>query len=144
GATKAAVAFWSAALRRELRHLGVTVCLVEPGPVKTEFFNALVSLSPRPGGYHPMLDAPAPWMSARVEEAARRVVNLIERPRRRLSVLRRVVWPWRLLGGLFYLLPALGDVGVSSILRYHKAKGPRREVETNPGSLTNVNTAERG
>ena len=41
GATKAGLAYWNDALRRELRHKGVTVCLVEPGPVKTEFFDAL-------------------------------------------------------------------------------------------------------
>jgi short-subunit dehydrogenase len=139
GATKAALAYWSTALRRELRHQGVKVCLVEPGPVKTEFFDALIGLAPRPGGYHPMLDAPAPWMSARVDVVARRVVALIERPRRRLSVLRRVVWPWRLAGGLFALWPALGDLGVSSILRYHEAKGPRRKPGDDQRALRHAN-----
>ncbi|MFO0909146.1 MAG: SDR family NAD(P)-dependent oxidoreductase [Isosphaeraceae bacterium] len=126
GATKAGLAYWNDALRRELRHTGVRVCLVEPGPVRTEFFDALVSLAPRPGGYHPMLDAPAPWMTARVEEVARRIVRLIDHPRRRLSVMRRFVWPWRMAGMVFRLFPILGDVGVSSILRYHERKGPPR------------------
>jgi short-subunit dehydrogenase len=146
GATKSALAYWSTALRRELRHRRVKVCLVEPGPVKTEFFDALVSLSPRPGGYHPMLDAPAPWMSARVDEVARRIVRLIDRPRRRLSVLKRIVWPWRLLGGFFWVWPAAGDVGVSSILRYHEAKGPRRASGAAPLDLSNANAnaADRG
>src|SRR4029079_5689920 len=101
GATKAVLAYWTSARRREIGHKGVSVCLVEPGPVKTEFFEALTGLTPQPGQYHPMLDAPFPWMTGRVEQVARRIVRLIERPKRRLSVVRRAVWPWRLLGGLF-------------------------------------------
>ncbi len=123
GATKAGLAYWNDALRRELRHKGVKVCLVEPGPVKTEFFDALSALAPSGGEYNPMLDAPRPWMSARVEDVARRVVRLIERPRRRLSVLRRVVWPFRIVGGLFQVWPALGDLALSSIARHFDRKG---------------------
>ena len=122
GTTKAALAYWSSALRRELRHTGVSVCLVEPGPVKTEFFEALTGLSDR---YHPMLDAPAPWMSADVAEVARRIVRLIERPRRRLSVLKRFVWPWRALGTLFQVLPGLGDAAVSSVVRHYEGTDHR-------------------
>src|SRR5207302_5599783 len=113
GATKAGLAYWNDALRREVRHKGVNVCLVEPGPVKTEFFAALMTLAPPGGEYNPLLDAPAPWMSAQVEEVARRIVRLIERPKRRLSVLRRFVWPFRLLGGLFQVCPPLGDLALS-------------------------------
>ena len=57
-------------------------------------------------------------MSAEVDDVARRIVRLIERPRRRLSVLRRFVWPFRLLGGLFQVWPGLGDLAVSSIVRH--------------------------
>ena len=46
GATKAGLAYWNDALRRELAKKGVTVCLVEPGPIKTEFMDALTSLVP--------------------------------------------------------------------------------------------------
>lgn len=126
GATKAGLAYWNEALRRELWDRGVTVCLVEPGPVKTEFFNALQGLADRPGGYHPMLDAPFPWMTARVEVVARRIVGLIERPRRRLSVMRRFVWPWRWLGYLLRLSPPLADRGVASVARFYEKNGPRR------------------
>ena len=122
GATKAALAYWSSALRRELSHKGVSVCLVEPGPVKTDFFEALTGLSER---WHPMLDAPAGWMSADVVDVARRIVRLIERPRRRLSVPKRVVWPWRLLGGLFQVLPGLGDFAVSAVVRHYDGVDPR-------------------
>ena len=45
GTTKAALAYWNDALRRELRHRGVQVCLVEPGPVDTEFFDAVQALA---------------------------------------------------------------------------------------------------
>jgi short-subunit dehydrogenase len=123
GATKAGLAYWNDSLRRELRHKGVTVCLVEPGPVRTEFFDALMALAPPGSDYNPLLDAPAPWMSARVEEVARRIVRLIRHPRRRLSVLRRVVWPFRLIGGLFQVWPALGDLALSSMSRYFDRKG---------------------
>ena len=57
-------------------------------------------------------------MSARVEEVAARIVRLIDRPRRRISVLRRVVWPFRLIGGLFQLCPPLGDLALSTMTQY--------------------------
>lgn len=123
GATKAGLAYWNDALRRELRHKGVKVCLVEPGPVKTEFFAALSTLAPPGGEYNPLLDAPKPWMSARVEDVAHRIAQLIERPRRRLSVLRRVVWPFRLLGGLFQVCPPLGDLALSTMTRHFDRLG---------------------
>lgn len=125
GATKAAIAYWSYALRREVLHKGVQVCLVEPGPVKTEFFDAFTRLGPEPGSYHPMLDAPMPWMSAPVDDVARRIVRLIERPKRRLSVRRRFVWPWRLVGGLFQVWPALGDLAISTMVRHFDGVDPR-------------------
>lgn len=50
GATKAGLTYWNDALRRELRHRGVRVCLlVEPGPVKTEFFEAIEANPPDAG-----------------------------------------------------------------------------------------------
>lgn len=123
GATKAGLAYWNDALRRELHHKGVRVCLVEPGPVKTEFFSALEKLAPENGEYNPLLDAPAPWMSARVDDVARRIVRLIEHPQRRLSVPRRFVWPWRMLGGLFRIWPWLGDLGLSTMTKHFDKKG---------------------
>ncbi|MBV8556210.1 MAG: SDR family NAD(P)-dependent oxidoreductase [Planctomycetaceae bacterium] len=123
GATKAGLAYWNDALRRELAHKGVKVCLVEPGPVQTEFFRSLEALAPPGGRYNPLLDAPAAWMSARVEDVARRIVRLIDHPRRRISVRRRVVWPFRLIGGLFQVWPALGDLALSSMTRYFDRKG---------------------
>lgn len=123
GATKAGLAYWNDALRRELQHKGVRVCLVEPGPVKTEFFSALEKLAPENGAYNPLLDAPAPWMSAPVDVVARRIVRLIDHPQRCLSVPRRFVWPWRMLGGLFHLWPWLGDLGLSSMTKHFDKKG---------------------
>ena len=107
GATKAALAWWNDALRREVVGRGVHVCLVEPGPVSTEFFDALRARVPGASGR--ILEPPPGWMTARVEDVARRIVGLLDRPRRRISPLRRVVWPFRLIGGLFQLWPALGD-----------------------------------
>ena len=88
---------------------GVRVCLVEPGPIKTEFMDALGSLVPAGGRADPILDNAAPWMTADVEDVARRVARLLDHPRRRLSVLRRFVWPFRVLGAVARLCPPLGD-----------------------------------
>ena len=109
GATKAGLAYWNDALRRELASRGVRVCLVEPGPIKTEFMDALSSRVPEGGRTHPILDNAAPWMSANVELVAHRVVRLFDQPRRRLSVPKRFVWPFRTLGFLLRLCPPLGD-----------------------------------
>jgi short-subunit dehydrogenase len=138
GAAKAGLAYWNEALRRELMHKGVKVCLVEPGPVKTEFFATLMTVAPEGGEYNPLLDAPAPWMSAQADDVARRIVRLIERPRRRLSVLRRVVWPFRLLGGLFQICPPLGDLALSALTQHFERRGdlcrtPRRLGDAGSG-----------
>jgi uncharacterized protein len=109
GATKAGLAYWNDALRRELALRGVKVCLVEPGPIKTEFMDALTSRVPEGGQTHPILDNAAPWMSASVGTVARRVVRLLDHPRRRLSVPKRFVWPFRTLGFLLRMCPPLGD-----------------------------------
>ncbi len=123
GATKAGLGYWNDAYRRELRHKGVNVCLVEPGPVKTEFFDALMTYAPASGEYNPLLDAPLPWMTAEVNDVARRIARLIDRPRRRLRVRRRIVWPFRMLGGLFHLWPWLGDVALSSVVSHFDKAG---------------------
>jgi uncharacterized protein len=109
GATKAGLAYWNDALRRELYSKGVTVCLVEPGPIKTEFMDALSSLVPAGKQTHPILDNAAPWMTADVDLVVRRVVDLFDHPRRRLSILRRFVWPFRILGAIARICPPLGD-----------------------------------
>jgi short-subunit dehydrogenase len=117
GATKAALAYWNDALRREVQSLGVTVCLVEPGPIGTEFSQAFAGLA-RPGERaHSIVESPAPWMTADVEDVACRIAGLVDRPRRRLSVRRRMVWTFRLLGTLFRVWPALGDLVVTRV--YH-------------------------
>ena len=56
GATKAGLAYWNDALRRELYSTGVKVCLVEPGPIKTEFMDAVDSLVPGDQRAHPILE----------------------------------------------------------------------------------------
>jgi len=109
GATKAGLAYWNDALRRELRTTGVKVCLVEPGPINTEFMDALSSRVATGGRTHPILDNAAPWMSATVEEVARGVAGLLDYPRRRLSVPKRFVWPFRILGMVTRFCPPLGD-----------------------------------
>ncbi len=109
GATKAGLAYWNDALRRELWSTGVRVCLVEPGPIRTEFMRALDVLVPAGEQPDPILDNAAPWMTADVREVARRIAGLIDRPRRRLSVLRRFVWTFRILGAFATIFPPIGD-----------------------------------
>jgi short-subunit dehydrogenase len=115
GATKTGLAYWNDALRRELRSTGVRVCLVEPGPIKTDFMDALSGLLPSGERLAPILDNTAPWMTADVGDVASRVARLIDHPRRRLSVLRRLVWPFRLLGAVITLFPPLGDQLVATM-----------------------------
>ena len=133
GATKAGMAYWNDALRRELRGRGVHVCLVEPGPVATGFFDAVASRSSgheSQGGPHSSaelataeqfkkfaaIDPPPAWISAKVEDVATRIVRLIEHPRRRLSVLRRMVWPFRAIGLLIQAFPILGDLAIGRMM----------------------------
>lgn len=71
--TKIAIAGLNDALRRELRPLGVRVCLVEPGPIATEFWQR----AGNPAGNN--LAVPA-------ATAARRIVELFEHPRRRIVI----------------------------------------------------------
>jgi uncharacterized protein len=120
GATKAGLAYWNDALRRELYSKGVRVCLVEPGPIKTEFMEALSALVPAEKHVHPILDNTAPWMTADVADVARRVTRLLDNPRRRLSVLRRFVWLFRALGVIARVCPPLGDRVVRSMQREHQ------------------------
>ncbi len=117
GATKAGLAYWNDALRRELAGTGVRVCLVEPGPIRTEFMDAIESMVTDGGRTDPILDNAAPWMTAEVWDVSRRVVGLLDRPRRRISMLRRLVWPFRLLGVIARLCPPLGDRVVVTLSR---------------------------
>lgn len=121
GATKAGIAYWNGALRRELRSLGVTVCLVEPGPISTEFSQALQGRVAEGDKAHSVTQTPAAWMTADVEDVAGRVVNLLDRPKRRLSVRRRLVWPFRILGALAWMFPALGDWVVTRVFHVDHA-----------------------
>ena len=109
GATKAGLAYWNDGLRRELQPQGVRVCLVEPGPIKTEFMDAVQSRVPPGERTDPINDNLMPWMSAEVDEVARQVARLLDHPRRRVSVLRRLVWTFRALGVVARLCPPLGD-----------------------------------
>ncbi len=123
GATKAGIAYWNDAIRRELWSSGVRICLVEPGPIKTDFMDAINSLVPAGGHVDPILDNAAPWMTADVQEVARRIVGLLDHPRRRLSVLRRFVWIFRVLGAGASICPLLGDRIVVALSRKYAAPG---------------------
>ena len=98
-----------------------------------------MTLAPPEGAYNPLLDAPAPWMSAQVEDVAARIVRLIAHPKRRLSVLRRVVWPFRLVGGLFQLCPPLGDLALSTMSQFMERRG---DLNRTPGPVGDVGTTD--
>ena len=128
GTTKAGLAWWTDALRREYLWRGVKVCLVEPGPVRTEFFDALPTYGHRTSGK--ILKPPSSLLTGRLDDAARRIARLIDRPRRRISMLRRVVWPFRLIGVLFRLWPALGDLAIAPMPQYYR---PVTDRSSGPG-----------
>jgi short-subunit dehydrogenase len=108
GATKAGLAYFNDALRRELKGTGVRVCLVEPGPIRTEFLDVIEAQSNQE---RPLWEVrPPAFINGRADDAARRIARLIDHPRRRISMLRRVVWPLRIAGGLIRLFPAIGDM----------------------------------
>jgi uncharacterized protein len=133
GATKTGLAYWNDALRRELMHRGLNVCLVEPGPVRTEFFESMGIVGPQGTGiYNPLRDPPPAFLTADVGDVARRIVRLIEHPRRRIAVLRRIIWPHRLVGALFQLLPWLGDLGITT-MAIHQERTMRAKAAV-PGS----------
>lgn len=111
GTTKVALASWNNALRRELFRTGIDVCLVEPGPLHTGFHSSMNET----GKYPEMLEPP-PMFSGSAEDAARRIARLLDHPRRKIVMLRRIVWPWRLFGAFIDAFPIIGDRAVSAVL----------------------------
>ena len=141
GACKAGLAYWNAATRRELTHKGLRVCLVEPGPIRTEFFDAIRPQTNHKG-YHPLVDAPYWWMTQPVDVAARRIVRLIRYPRRRLSTPRRVVWAWRFFGAVCECFPGLGDAAISAVIRHFERQAARRAAKHRLAEATATKTVD--
>ncbi|MCF6278118.1 MAG: SDR family oxidoreductase [Anaerolineales bacterium] len=81
-ATKFGVRGFTEALRREVRHLGVRVSGIYPGPAETEFGQHTGKNSVKGN-----LKSPA-WLSMTSEYVAKKVVGLAKRPRRKL------ILPW--------------------------------------------------
>lgn len=96
-ATKHAVLGLSNALRQELRHTGITVSTVNPGPIDTPFF----SLADPAGGYVKNVG----WLMMKPEYVARRVVKLIVKRKEELNLPRLAA-----VGIRFYqLFPRFAD-----------------------------------
>lgn len=127
GATKAGLAYWNDALRRELKRKKVSVCLVELGPTRTDFFE--VRERKRTRGYHPFIDKPPNFLLASPDRVARRVVDLYERPRRRIGPPFHVVGPMRGIGTLIDAFPWAGDFMIDQMLRWQDKYGPARNSE---------------
>jgi short-subunit dehydrogenase len=104
--TKIAVAGLSEALRRELAPRGVHVCLVEPGPVATEFG----ARAGDKGVVPPRLAVPA-------AKAAKAIVRLFDHPQRRTVIPARLGPVLTLAGGLAGAFPRLVDAVVRRSLR---------------------------
>jgi short-subunit dehydrogenase len=144
GATKVGLAYWNDALRREVGSLGVRVCLVEPGPIGTEFSQAFTALAQPGHRAHPVVETPSGWMTADVDDVAYRIVRLIDRPRRRLSVRRRMVWSFRALGSLFRLWPALGDLVVTRVFHVYHSVSQMETVEFGGETDTEPSRGSKG
>lgn len=112
--SKVAVASISDTLRRELRPLGVRVCLVEPGPYQTEF-------SSRAGADERDYRLPA-------ADVARTILRLAEHPKR---LVVKPVWlrPLATLGGaLVSVLPDVVDVLLLARARLEERRRQREEI----------------
>ncbi len=156
GATKAGLVYWNDSLRRKLRRRGVSVSLVDLGPVATEFFEAVrrraddeprrpLGIDPAPDGlYNPMRDRPPRCMTIPVDLAARRIARLIDRPRRRLAVPRRVVWPFRLVGGLLGLVPGLADLAIAGMIRRTEREEEHARLSARPAESTRPSPTDWG
>lgn len=111
--SKVAVASISDALRRELRPLGVRVCLVEPGPYRTEFYN---HTGEGMSGAFPAADV------------AQTILRLAERPKR---LVVKPLWlrPLVTLGGaLVSTLPDLVDVLLLARARLEERRRQQEEL----------------
>jgi short-subunit dehydrogenase len=119
--TKIAVAGLSEALRRELAPRGVHVCLVEPGPVATEFG----ARAGDKGVVPPRLVVPA-------AKAAKAIVRLFDHPQRRTVIPARLGPVLTLAGGLAGAFPRLVDAVVRRGL--HRGRFARHmEAGEQPG-----------
>lgn len=96
-ATKHAVLGLSNALRQELRHTGITVSTVNPGPIDTPFF----SLADPSGGYVKNVG----WLMMKPEYVAEQVVKLIIKRKEELNLPRLAAVGIR----LYQLFPRFAD-----------------------------------
>ncbi len=113
--TKVAVAGLTDALRRELVPRGVHVCLVEPGPIATEFYQ-------RSGG----ADNSSPPMSVPAPVAAKAIVQLFTQPQRRITIPGWLNPLLTLAEWLARLAPPLTDAVLTA--RRRQANGTKRKA----------------
>lgn len=96
-ATKHAVLGFSNSLRQELRHTGITVSTVNPGPIDTPFF----SLADPSGGYVKNVS----WFMMQADYVADQVVRLVRKRREELNLPRLASFAIR----LYQLFPRFAD-----------------------------------
>jgi len=117
GACKSGLSYFSDALRRELSGTAVAVTVVEPGPIRTEFLSRAMHGLEKNDSERSFIESWPPWIFGTPESVAAEMVGCLDRPKRRISVTRRAVWPLRVAGILFQIIPPLGDWFVSKNLR---------------------------
>lgn len=102
-ATKAAVLGYSNALRLELKPLGISVLTVNPGPIKTDFFN----IADKTGHYLDNIGL----LVLSSEKTARKIVQAIGTSRRELNV----PYVFEVVHHFYQLFPWVGDYLAGSL-----------------------------
>lgn len=117
GACKAGLSYFSDALRREFAGTGVKVCLVEPGPIRTQFLSRATDGLSEGDPKKVMIDQWPGMIFGTPERVASDMIRCLGRPKSRIFALRRAVYPLWLAGVTFRLFPSLGDWLVGRSIR---------------------------
>lgn len=110
GASKAAMISFQSSLRVELKPFNIQVTTINPGPVKTSFFD---DFDPERNYLHNMR-----WFAVTPEQVAKEIVNATEHKRREVNI------PWNLGFGarMSALLPHVTDLLYDSLIYLRKAE----------------------
>jgi len=108
-ATKYGVRGFSIALRREVKHLGIDVSSIYPGPAETEFGSHTGKNSVKGEVHSP------DWMEMSAEYVAEKVVRLAKRPRRTMIL----PWWFAIVIWLDNHFPAISDFFQSKFAKNH-------------------------
>ncbi|MDO4903553.1 MAG: SDR family oxidoreductase [Limosilactobacillus sp.] len=108
-ATKAGVIQFDNVLRMEVADYGVQVLTVNPGPVRTPFFDK----ADKDGSYRSHLPE---WMFIEVDELARQIWNNVGYETREINVPGRLAF----LAWAYQVVPGLGDWAIKKVFDYQQ------------------------